>query len=305
MKKIIIWCGLFIMTATTLVSCSPEEYSLGDVDVSTADLVEGKAFKIEHDASNPNIVNLVSLMGSKYTALWEHPQGRSQKQSLSLRIPFAGDYTVKFGVQTRGGILYGEPATFTIKDFFPGFIDNELWSLLSGGVGNEKTWVLDLDASGASRYFAGPLFFYGTDDGWETVTEGQAGEGDVWNWSPVYKDNSWLMTAGDYGTMVFGLKDGANVTISHKQVAGRGVEKGTYMLDTDNHTLRINDARIIHDQGRDGHVVDWGNIKIMSLTEDTMQLGVLRDEALSKEGPALLVYNYITKDFYESLVAGD
>ena len=305
MKKIITWCGILFIAAFVLGACTPEEYTLGEVDVTTADLVQGAAFTIEHDASNPNIIKLKSLMGTQYTALWEHPQGRSQKQSLSLRIPFAGEYTVKFGVQTRGGMVYSEPAKFTIDEFYPGFIDNELWTLLSGGVGNEKTWLLDLDATGTSRHFAGPLFFYGTDDGWETVTEGKTVEGDVWNWSPDYKGNSWIMSAGDYGTMVFSLKDGADVTVSHKQVSGRDVERGTYMLDTDNYTMRLNDASPLHDQGRDGHVVDWGNIKIMSLTENTMQLGILRDPDLSKEGAALLVYNYITKEYYDSLVAGE
>ncbi len=305
MKKIITWCGLLFIAVTILGSCTPDEYALGEVDVTTADLIEGKAFRIDHDSSNPNIINLVSLMGSQYTALWEHPQGRSQQQSLSLRIPFEGTYTVKFGVQTRGGVVYSEPATFTVDEFYPGFIDNELWTLLSGGVGSEKTWVLDLDATGTSRHFAGPLFFYGTDDGWETVTEGKVVEGDVWNWSPDYKGNSWIMNAGNYGTMVFSLKDGANVTVFHDQIPARGVETGTYMIDTDKHTMRLNDVSPLHDQGRDGHVVDWGNIKIMSLTENTMQLGILRDKALSKEDPALFVYNYITKDYYDSLVAGN
>jgi len=41
-------------------------------------------------------------------------------------------------------------------------VDNILWTLLSGGVDKEKTWYLDLDAEGVSRYFAGPLYFYGT-----------------------------------------------------------------------------------------------------------------------------------------------
>lgn len=305
MKKIITWCGLLIIAASILGACSPEEYSLGEVDVTPTDLVEGTAFKIERDASNPNIINLVSLMGMQYTPLWEHPQGRSQKQSLSLRIPFSGTYTVKFGVETRGGVVYSEPVAFTVDEFYPGFIDNELWTLLSGGVDQEKTWFLDLDATGTSRHFAGPLFFYGTDDSWETVTEGKTVDGDVWNWSPDYPGNSWIMNAGDYGTMVFSLKDGANVTVSHTQVSGRDVEKGTYMLDTDNYTMRMNGAAPLHDQGRDEQVIDWGNIKIMSLTENTMQLGILRDDALSGEGAALMVYNYITRDYYESLVAGD
>src|SRR5687768_4782205 len=85
-------------------SCTPDEFELGDADVAPAALVEGIAYKVEHDANNPNIVHLTSLMDSKYTPLWDHPQGRSQAKTVTLKIPFAGTYTVKFGVETRGGI---------------------------------------------------------------------------------------------------------------------------------------------------------------------------------------------------------
>lgn len=276
---------------------------LGDVDVKPGDLVEGIAFKVEHDADNPNIVYLTSLMDNRYTPLWDHPQGRSQDQKVTLRIPFEGTYEVKFGVQTRGGIVFGEPVTFTIDDFYAGFVDHELWTLLSGGVGNEKTWYLDLDEDAVSRYFLGPLYFYGTDDSWQTVTEGQTVEGDSWNWLPDYPGNSWLMEAGDYGSMTFSLTDGAKVIVNHNMIASRGVEQGLYMIDTDNYTMRMNDATPLHDAGRDGQVIDWGNIRIMSLTEDYMQLGVLRDEALSGEGPALLVYNFISQDYKDNWVS--
>src|SRR6478609_666249 len=132
-------------------SCSPDEPSLGAVDVSSSELVEGIAFKIEHDATNPNIVYLTSLMPSKYTPLWDHPQGRSQAKTVTLKIPFAGTYDVKFGIQTRGGIVYGEPVTFQVDALYADFISDQLWTLLSGGVGKEKTWYLDLDATQISR----------------------------------------------------------------------------------------------------------------------------------------------------------
>ncbi len=306
MNRVIKLCAMLIAWASVWMgSCTPDDFDLGAVDVNPGDLVEGIAFKIEHDPQNPNIVYLTSLMDSRYTPLWDHPQGRSQAHKVTLKIPFEGTYQVKFGVQTRGGMVFGEPATFTIDDFYAGFVDHELWTLLSGGVGQEKTWYLDLDAEELSRYFLGPLYFYGTDDSWETVTEGKTVEGDSWNWKPDYKGNTWLLDAGDYGSMTFSLKDGAKVSVDHKMISGRGVENGMFMIDTDNHTMRMLDAAPLHDAGRDGQVVDWGNIKIMSLTEDYMQLAVLRDEALSGEGPALLVYNFISKDYKDNWVPGD
>ncbi len=293
-----LFLGVFMLS-----SCSPEEFGLGTTDVKPGDLVKGIAFKIEHDPQNANIIHLTSLMDSKYQPLWDHPQGRSQEKTVTLRIPFPGNYEVKFGVMTRGGVVYGEPATFNVASFYAPFVEDEMWELLSGGVDQEKTWVLDLDEESVSRQFLGPLYFYGLDNGWlgDCMKEG----GDCWNWNPDYKGNSWLMTAGDYGTMTFDLKGAANVRINHKMIAARGLETGKYMIDTDNKTMRISDATPLHDTGRDGIVVDWGNIKILSLTKDYMQLGVIRDEALSGEGPALLVYNYISKDFKDNWTPGN
>ena len=65
------------------------------------------------------------------------------------------------------------------------------------------------------------------------------------------------------------------------------------------------DAYILHDDGRDGQVIDWGDLKVLSLTENTMQLAALRDPALSGEGACLLVYNFIAKDYSDSWVAPD
>lgn len=303
MKNIVKLLASLFAGVWLLASCSPEEFGLGTVDVKPGDLVPGIAYKIEADAQNPNIIHLTSLMDKKYTPLWDHPQGRSQSQSVTLRIPFPGTYTVKFGVQTRGGIVYGEPADFKVESFYAPFVEDEMWEMLSGGVDQEKTWYLDLDSDGLSRHFLGPLYFYGTDNGWlgDCLKEG----GDCWNWNPDYKGNSWLMEAADYGSMTFDLKGGAHVKVNHRAVPGRGEEKGTYMLDTDNKTMRITDASPLHDKGRDGVVIDWGNIRILSLTKDYMQLAVIRDPVLSGEGAALLVYNYISKDFKDNWTPGE
>ena len=305
MKKINKFLFILSLLAFVITACAPDEFLLGDKDVAPSDLVEGIAFKIEHDASNPNIIYLKSMMGNKYTPLWNHPQGRSQEQVVTLKIPFAGTYSVQFGVETRGGIVYGEPVTLKVDQMYAGFISDEMWTLISGGSGKSKTWYLDLDASGVSKYFDGPLYFYGTYDSWEQVTNGvKAPEGaDSWNWNPKYKENTWLMNAADFGSMTFDLIDGANLTVEHKTLSARGIEKGSYMMDVDNHTMRTTDASVLHDDGRDQQVLQWGDIRILSLTKDAMQLAVMRDN--SSEGKCLLVYNFISKDYADSWTPGE
>lgn len=301
MNKIYKLLFLLSIVATIFTACSPESFALGGQDVKSTDLVEGIAYKIEHDATNPNIVYLTSLMGSKYTPLWNHPQGRSQEQKVTLKIPFAGTYKVQFGVETRGGVVYGDTVTFKVDNMYAGFISNELWTKLSGGANQEKTWYLDINSSSVSKFFGGPLFFFGTYDSWETVTNGvKAPAGaDSWNWSPKYTENTWLLGAADFGSMTFDLKNGAHVKVDHKTIAARGTENGLYMLDTDNHSLKLTGASILHDIGRDAVVTQWGNCKILSLTENTMQLAVLRDND-PKESKCLLVYNFISKSYSDN-----
>ncbi len=298
---------VMVMASFLFTACTPNEYDLGASDVTSEKLVEGIAFTITKDAANPNIVYLESKMGAEYTPLWIHPQGYSQKQKVTLKIPFEGTYDVTFGVMTRNGIVYGDPADFVINDFYAGFVEDELWTLLSGGVNNEKTWYLDLDADGLSRHFSGPLFFYGSDDWWGNISGNEPALGDdSWNWSPDYPGNSWLMTAGNYGSMTFNLKGGANVTVEHLMVSARGKETGTYMLDTDNKTLTLTNASILHDAGRDNHAIgNWRDCRIVSITENTLQLGVLRNPETSGEDVCLLVYNFISKDYFDNWTPGE
>lgn len=304
MNKILKRCSALFVWCMLLISCSPEKYSLGDIDVLPGELVEGIAYKIQYDQTNPNIVYLTSLMESRYTPVWEHPQGRSQEKTVTLRIPFPGTYTVKYGVETRGGVVYGDPVTFTVEQMYAEFISDEMWAMLAGGAGEEKTWYLDLDENGLSRYFKGPMYFYGTGDWWGTVNgTGAPLNSDSWSWEADWKGNDWIMDKGDYGSMTFNLKGGANVIVNHKMLNRN--QTGTYLIDTEHKTMRMVNAQPLHGKPQDGAVVDWGDIRIMSLTENTMQLAVLRDKALSGENPALFVYNYISKDYKDNWVPGN
>lgn len=290
--------------ALLLGACQPDEYSLGDQVITSGDLAEGIAYTIDVD-QNTNTVTMKSLMTDNFTVLWNHPQGRSQSKELSIKIPFAGEYGIEFGVQTRGGIVYGDTCFFTIDNLKPELLDDPMWATISGGVNQEKTWVLDINENGECKYFLSPLYFYGTLCYWLEEHAADHGTGtdafptsECWDWKADWAGNgSWLFGgtgAMDYGSMTFDLKNGANVRVEHK-ATGR-VQTGTYMLDTENHTLKLTDAEMLHDPGRQDIVTRWGDIRILSLTENTMQLGVIRDNDPS-EGPCLLVYNFITADY--------
>ena len=305
MSKIIYKIQFVLLAVFTglLGSCTPDKYDLEATDIAPEDLVEGIAYTITHDEDNPNIVYLESKMEGRYTPVWNHPQGRSRERSVTLQMPFEGTYEVTFGVETRGGVVYGPASTFTIDAFCADFVTDEEWSLISGGVNESKKWVLDIDANGVSRYFSGPVYFYGLDDSWETVTEGVklSEEADSWSWEASYKDlggygDGWQFTATpmDFGYMEFDLKGNSNVTVVMNDL--NRTMTGTYMIDPDNHTLTLTDAELLHDAANDGKVASWsGMMKILSMTENTMQIGVERIN-----DPCLLSFNFISEDYFNN-----
>ncbi len=283
-------------TALLLAACSPDSYEMGGKDVTTADLAEGIAYTVSVDQTT-NTVVLKSLMGDNYSVSWIHPQGYSQEKDVTLRLPFDGDYQVTFGVETRGGVVYGEPYKFAIDNVNPSLLTDELWTLISGGVGQEKTWVLDLDANGACKYFVGPLYFFGLDDNWETNHGAAAPEGaDSWSWQADWAGNTWITDAKDFGTMTFDLKNVAHVTVNDLDNGAN--YSGTYLIDAENHTISFTNAKMLHLSSYDGIVTNWSStLKLLSLTEHSMQIAVVRDN--SDEGPCLLSFNFISKAAYD------
>ncbi len=292
---------LMAVATTLVVSCQPDELSMGTTSIKPGELVEGFAYEVSHDANNPNIVYLKSLMGTQYQALWEHPQGRSQENEVTLKMPFAGTYEFTFGVMTSAGPVYAsEPGTFTIEDFCSDFVSDETWVNISGGVGSSKKWYIDLDENGLSRYFAGPITFYGLDDNWDSVTGGSVGTDsskDSWNWDASYNDVAgwqWTTELMDYGYMEFDLNNGSNVHVVANDLSYD--ETGLFMLnidDPENKSITFTDVQLLHDSLNDGQVESWtGELTLLSLTENTMQIGVVRTS-----DPCILSLNFISEDY--------
>ncbi len=312
---------LSLLCLAGLSACMPEEYGLGSVDVTAEELVQGIAFSVTQDSEDPNTIYLKNLMKG-YTPLWEHPQGRSQKDDITLKIAFKGEYTIKFGVETAGGYVYGEPYVLNLTTDNLSYVDDPMWNTLTGGGnGHSKTWKLDIDVDGC-KYWTGPMYFAGTDDSHLNLEgkdktlqpkEGVAAEDyngdgtvDSWTWAADWAGNgSWLFGstgAMDYGTMTFDLIDGAHVVVEN--FSSGTTQSGTFLLDTENYVLTLSDAGILHDPGRDAIVTQWGNARIITLTDDLLQLGVIRDNDPS-EGPCLLVYNYISQDYWDNPPAAE
>ncbi|MBK5721140.1 hypothetical protein JGH11_09695 [Dysgonomonas sp. Marseille-P4677] len=297
MKNIYKLSFIFTSIILLLSSCSPDDPTLGN-KLSQNDL----RFDVKLNPQNSNQIILTSD-NTQNTVYWswdnevKSATGHSTKHSETLSFGFAGDYTFYYSVVSPGGLTTSEAKVVNIPTYDLKYMDNILWTYLTGGPGKEKTWLLDLDKNGKSVYFTGPLYFYGTNDSWLSITEGQSVGGDSWNWNPDYPGNSWLMPAIDYGSITFGAITGH--TLVANKVAEKVEQNGSYWFDVDNHTLTTAKATILRDVNRIPIVSKWEQMKVMSLTENSMQLGVLRDSD-PNEGPCLLVYNFVSKDYYDS-----
>lgn len=110
-----------------MASCSPEDFGFGKKTYSPEDLVEGKAYTVTIEG---NVLKLESKI-SDATSLWITPIGRSQEKAFTVELPLVYDYEVTFGVETPGGIVYGEPYKINLaKNDFSLLSDNK-WFLLA------------------------------------------------------------------------------------------------------------------------------------------------------------------------------
>ncbi|MEL4307738.1 hypothetical protein [Joostella sp. CR20] len=304
MKTIYKLSLLLVAIGLIYSSCDDHEYEMGSK--LAIDKID---FTIEQDLSIDAGGNTVILTSNtpEIIPIWDYGTGKSNRAIDTINFAFAGEYVIKFSAMTEGGVVEADPVTITVTEDNFNYVQNPLWIKLSGGVGESKTWVLDLDENGVSKYFVGPQYFYGTDNGWlEDGNEWSGGStgcygDDCWNWSPDWQGNQWLMEAGDYGTMTFSLDGGPFVSVNHLMMPSLGEENGTYYLDANAHTLTLTNAEMLHNQGNDACVDSWSSIRIFSLTDDTMQLGVLRKD--SCDGAAMLVYNFISKEYSDNWVA--
>lgn len=274
-----------------MAACSPDDYDLGDKDVTSADLVEGKAYSITHDEQNPNIVYLKSLMADRYQVSWIEPQGRSQEKEVTLKIPFPGTYSVLFGVNTRGGYVYGDTARFTVDKFCADFVNNELYTMLTGGVGQSKTWIPD---NGNYGLCSGEISFgdpSASNAEWNNFTS---------NWDPAGGNTD--ATGNIFkSSMTFDLKNGANVqSVTYDENGVAKAQSGTYLLDLDNHRLNLTDCPLLHAPAWENRedATGWQkDIHIVTLTNNQLRLAVLRNPDTSGEGKWWLCFNFVSKDY--------
>ena len=301
----------FMATAALLLTaCSPDDHNLSKPDFESGDLVHGSAFSVTVDADNT--VTLKSLLDNSYNCYWIQPNGRSQGNEVKFQLPFAGSYEVTFGVDTRGGIVYGSPYRFQITTNNMSLLEDPLYAYLTGGVGKSKKWVPCDKDYGVGQCTA-PVMYCNPDD----VLNDGSNSTDIGinhmkpNWDPGFQ--SWLIPADDPymdSYMVFSLDDvnGCSITEYRGEAGSKGASTGTTttgkwtlnVSDKNHPTLSFSDAFSMHNTSFDAVCDNYTtDIIITELTPYMLQLATMRTNS---EGAWWIIWNFIAADVQEGTV---
>ena len=274
MNKIFKLFSILSLVTIVFFACAPDEYQLkAPLDKNAL------KFTVTRVATNPNMFILKSLTPNAQP-FWVTPVGTSVKMTDTIDIPFPGNDTIKYSVESPGGIV-SETYLITpsISTIDAAYVSDPKWAYLTGGLGKSKTWVLDLNANGVSKYFTSPFYYGGT--GWE--------------WDPAFADIGWAgVSKGDYGTMTFDLIGNANFKSDNKMFPDLS-GTGKFMLYPGTNQIVTYGAQFIHDKAAGGNVLNWNaKMTIQALDANHMQV-----QAVTGAG-AWTIYNYISKAYYDS-----
>lgn len=280
-----------------MAACSPDDPGMSAPDLTPQDLVQGIAYSVTADENNN--VTLKSLLDKSYACYWTHPNGRALGNEVNFSLPFAGTYEVRFGVDTRGGIVYGEPYQFELTTNNMDLLSDPLYEYLTGGVGSSKRWV-PLDKDYGVAHTVGPVTYCNPDD----VLNDGSGDTNIGinhmipNWDPGFQD--WLIPASsDYmkSYMEFALDNVNGCSITEYQGETGITTKGKYTLnisDKNHPVLSFTDAFAMHNTGFDETCANYTtDIVITELTPYVLQLATMRTNS---EGPWWIVWTFVAED---------
>ena len=289
--------------AMMLAACSPDDFGFGAAQYSSDDLKCPDAYTVTIDG---NYVTLESKLKG-CTPLWVTPNGRSQEQKFTIGLPFAGDYEVTLGAETRAGVVYGDPYQFNIPQNDFSQLEAKIWEYLAGGVGKSKKWVPCNGDYGIGRC-TGPVMYGNPDD---TRNDGSGSTdfvfgSDNWapNWDPGFQ--SWLIPADDpymASYMEFGLdaQNGCTAKVFRNDGNGGTMMNGKFNLnvsDLTHPTISFSDCYSLHNAAFDEVCSNYTqDVKIIECTPYLLQIATMRTNS---EGPWWIIWNFVSQEVIDT-----
>lgn len=285
--KAVLAVGAMLFTA-----CQPDEYELGDLLKK-----EELKYSITQDASDPNAI-VLQAQNPGHQPFWITPMGRSTLAQDTVRIPFEGEYSFVYGVISAGGVVQADTFKLNLTTTNLNYVNDPLWTLLSGGVGEEKTWIWD---NGSYGLAPGPLSY--ADPSVDQEFQNYSANWDPGNMPPGSTDENM----GWNSTMTFSLKNGAFFSAVKYNEGGTEenpkLESGTYFLNVNSKTLDIVDANLLRPDNYIENASNWNTaIKVLELTENQLRVAIMRT---NDEGPWYYILSYVSKDYADNYDPGD
>lgn len=273
-------------------ACQPDEYELGDLLKK-----EELKYSITQDASDPNAI-VLQAQNPGHQPFWITPMGRSTLAQDTVRIPFEGEYSFVYGVISAGGVVQADTFKLNLTTTNLNYVNDPLWTLLSGGVGKEKTWIWD---NGSYGLAPGPLSY--ADPSVDQEFQNYSANWDPGNMPPGSTDENM----GWNSTMTFSLKNGAFFSAVKYNEGGTEenpkLESGTYFLNVNSKTLDIVDANLLRPDNYIENASNWNTaIKVLELTENQLRVAIMRT---NDEGPWYYILSYVSKDYADNYDPGD
>ncbi len=298
--------GLSVLMA----ACTPDDHDLAQKDFAPTDLVEGVAYTVTCDENNH--ITMQSLLDKKYQCFWIQPNGYSKGSTVEIDLPFSGTYPFVFGVDTKGGVVYGDTTWLSITTNNMALLEDPLYGYLTGGVGSSKTWV-PCDGNYGVGQCTGPVMYCNPDD----VLNDGSGSTDIGinhmtpNWDPGFQ--SWLIPQDSpymdsYMTFTLSDTEGCKLVEYRGEAGSKGASTGVtlsgkYTLnlsDSSHPRLSFTDTYALHNAGFDEVCANYTtNIYITELTPYFLQLATMRTNS---EGSWWIIWNYIAKDVRDGVV---
>lgn len=325
-----IYMVLAIFATLLMAACSPDDLSMGGKAYSPEELVEGKAYTV---TINGNVVTLTSNIPD-CTALWVTPSGRSQKPVQKLELPFAGDYEVTFGVETNGGVVYGEPYKFNLPQNDFSLLNDNKWFYLAdqdykGGqfpdaetlaAGVKKKWIPCYASFGIGQC-SGPVMYaypydpdgdgkgFTEDDELSKVYKDILFENFKPNWDPGFQ--SWLIPETDpymdsYMEFSMDAKNGCVATMYRGEAGTKGASTGSNLIGKFNMNLEektmpkisFSDCYAMHNVAFDEVCSNYTqDISIVELTPYMLQLATRRTNS---EGNWYIIWNFVSQEVLDT-----
>ena len=137
---------LLLITTGAIISCKKKEYALDSLpDKSQINMEVKQDLTIDAGGNTVYLIN----HSDQVEPVWDYVTGKSTRRVDTVRYAFQGDYIIKRSAVTSGGIVELDPITISVTKDNLNYVNDPLWTLLTGGVGNEKTWLLDFTIDAA------------------------------------------------------------------------------------------------------------------------------------------------------------